>query len=225
MEISPPGWLGQHHLFAALEPAELDSTLRAAAPLRLDPGEELFSMGQPARRFFVVEAGGIVLYRLSPAGEEKIIEIIQPRQSFAEAVMFLDGQRYPVSARALAESVVWGFGMDPYRALLETSPALCFKLLGRMSQKLHQLLQDIDQLSLSNARMRVAHYLLDAAPAGGSNRYQVEWETPKQILASRLSVRPETFSRILQQLTQSGAIQVQGKVVTVLDAAKLRGAE
>jgi CRP-like cAMP-binding protein len=225
MEISPPDWLVQHHLFAALEPADMAEALQSAAPLRLEAGEDLFSMGQPARRFFVVEAGSILLYRLSPAGEEKIIEIIQPRQSFAEAVMFLDGQRYPVSARALAESVVWGFGMDAYRALLETSPALCFKLLGRMSQKLHQLLQDIDQLSLSNARMRVAQYLLDAAPAGNPARYQVQWDTPKQILASRLSVRPETFSRILQQLTQSGAIQVQGKVVTVLDAQRLRACD
>jgi CRP-like cAMP-binding protein len=222
MEISPPGWLSQHHLFAALDPADLAATLRAAVPIQLEPGEELFTMGQPARRFFVVDAGGILLYRLSPAGEEKIIEIIQSRQSFAEAVMFLDGQRYPVSARALSDSQVWGFGIEAYRALLETSPALCFKLLGRMSQKLHQLLQDIDQLSLSNARMRVAQYLLDAAPAGNPARYEVQWDTPKQVLASRLSVRPETFSRILQQLTQSGAIQVLGKTVTVLDAQRLR---
>ncbi|MGZ8189322.1 MAG: helix-turn-helix domain-containing protein [Methylosarcina sp.] len=50
----------------------------------------------------------------------------------------------------------------------------------------------------------------------------MEWETPKQILASRLSVRPETFSRILQQLSRKGLISVQGKTVEVLDIKALR---
>jgi CRP-like cAMP-binding protein len=225
MRTSPPDWFGQHHLFAPLEAADLARVLDSATPTRLDAGEELFSHGTPARRFYILEDGGVLLYRLSPAGEEKVIEIIQPRQSFAEAVMFMDGQRYPVSARALVDSAVWGFEMKTYRTLLEASPALCLKLLGRMSQRLHQLLQEVDQLSLNNARMRVVQYLLDAAPDGKPDQYQVQWDTPKQILASRLSVRPETFSRILQRLSQSGAIRVQGKVVTVLDAERLRTCE
>ncbi|MGZ8096459.1 MAG: helix-turn-helix domain-containing protein, partial [Methylosarcina sp.] len=54
------------------------------------------------------------------------------------------------------------------------------------------------------------------------SRYTLEWETPKQILASRLSVRPETFSRILQQLSRKGLISVQGKTVEVLDVKALR---
>lgn len=225
MTTYPPDWFGQHHLFSALEPADLATVLDSATPARLEAGQELFSHGTPARRFYILEDGGVLLYRLSPAGEEKVIEIIQPRQSFAEAVMFMDGQRYPVSARALVDSAVWGFEMKAYRTLLEASPTLCLKLLGRMSQRLHQLLQEVDQLSLNNARMRVVQYLLDAAPDGKPGQYQVQWETPKQILASRLSVRPETFSRILQRLSQSGAIRVQGKVVTVLDAERLRACE
>ncbi|MGZ8144335.1 MAG: helix-turn-helix domain-containing protein [Methylosarcina sp.] len=42
------------------------------------------------------------------------------------------------------------------------------------------------------------------------------------MLASRLSVRPETFSRILQQLSRKGLISVQGKTVEVLDIKALR---
>jgi CRP-like cAMP-binding protein len=222
MKKPVPDWLHRHLLFAELEESQRGQVMAAASFVRLDAGDELFSHGQRARHFFVLETGAILLYRLSPAGEEKVIEIIQPRQSFAEAVMFMDGNLYPVSARALAESELWGFDMKTFRAALETSPAICFRLLGRMSQRLHQLLQEIDQLTLQNATMRVAHYLLGSAPEGNPKSYAVQWDTPKQVLASRLSVRPETFSRILNQLARAGVIQVQGRTVEVLDAVKLK---
>jgi len=222
MKKSVPDWLYRHLLFAELEEPQLTQVIAASLPVRLEAGEELFSHGQRASRFFILETGTIQLYRLSPAGEEKVIEIIQPQQSFAEAVMFMEGNLYPVSARAIFPCELWGFDMNVFRAALQTSPAVCFRLLGRMSQRLHQLLQEIDQLTLQNATMRVAQYLLRSAPDRNCARYRVQWDTPKQVLASRLSVRPETFSRILQQLAQAGTIQVDGKTVEVLDAARLR---
>lgn len=222
MKKSVPDWLYRHLLFAQLEEPQLTQVIAAALPVRLEAGEELFSHGQRASRFYILETGTIQLYRLSAAGEEKVIELIQPRQSFAEAVMFMEGNLYPVSARAIVPSELWGFDMKVFRTVLQTSPAVCFRLLGRMSQRLHQLLQEIDELTLQNATMRVAQYLLRSAPHQNCTCYSVQWETPKQVLASRLSVRPETFSRILQQLVQAGMIQVHGKTVEVLDAARLR---
>ncbi|MGX2030119.1 MULTISPECIES: Crp/Fnr family transcriptional regulator [Methylocaldum] len=222
MKKSVPDWLYKHLLFAELEEPQLTQVIAAALPVWLEAGEELFSHGQRASRFYILETGTIQLYRLSAAGEEKVIELIQPRQSFAEAVMFMEGNLYPVSARAIVPSELWGFDMKVFRTVLQTSPAVCFRLLGRMSQRLHQLLQEIDELTLQNATMRVAQYLLRSAPDQNCTCYSVQWETPKQVLASRLSVRPETFSRILQQLVQAGMIQVHGKTVEVLDAARLR---
>jgi CRP-like cAMP-binding protein len=222
MKKSVPDWLYKHLLFAELEEPQKTQIIAVALPVRLEAGEELFSHGQRASRFYILEKGTIQLYRLSAAGEEKVIELIQPRQSFAEAVMFMEGNLYPVSARAIVPCELWGFDMKVFRSVLQTSPAVCFRLLGRMSQRLHQLLQEIDELTLQNATMRVSQHLLRAAPDQNCTCYSVQWETPKQVLASRLSVRPETFSRILQQLVQAGMIQVHGKTVEVLDAARLR---
>jgi Mn-dependent DtxR family transcriptional regulator len=52
--------------------------------------------------------------------------------------------------------------------------------------------------------------------------YKIQWTAPKATLASRLSVRPETFSRILKQLTRDGLIEVQGKTITILNLEALR---
>ena len=42
------------------------------------------------------------------------------------------------------------------------------------------------------------------------------------IVASRLNVTPEHFSRILHDLTDAGLIAVEGRDVKILEAAKLR---
>ncbi|RLA20104.1 MAG: Crp/Fnr family transcriptional regulator, partial [Gammaproteobacteria bacterium] len=49
-----------------------------------------------------------------------------------------------------------------------------------------------------------------------------KWDTPKTVIASRLSVRPETFSRILKQLIQEHLIKVEGKNIEILDIDGLK---
>jgi CRP-like cAMP-binding protein len=43
------------------------------------------------------------------------------------------------------------------------------------------------------------------------------------VIASRLNLTPETFSRILNNLSSQGLIAVDGRDVTICDVALLRG--
>ena len=45
----------------------------------------------------------------------------------------------------------------------------------------------------------------------------------KSVIASRLNMTPEHFSRILHELAESGLIEVSGRTVRVLDLERLRG--
>ena len=135
--------------------------------------------------------------------------------------MFMQGGAYPVNAQAVADSQLVRIEIDAFRSLLEQSPQTCLKILGHMSQRLHGAVQEIDQLTLQNAKMRVIQFLLRELPVDATSPTVLQWTTPKAVLASRLSVRPETFSRILQQLTQEKLIQVEGKSVVVLDIEAL----
>ncbi|MGY6275172.1 Crp/Fnr family transcriptional regulator, partial [Methylomonas sp. MgM2] len=120
-------------------------------------------------------------------------------------------------AKAVIASKLWRIEMKPFLGLLQASNALCLRMLGSLSKRLHGAIQDIEQLTLQNASMRVIQLLLQSAPDGEGNQYSLDLETPKQVLASRLSVRPETFSRILQQLSRKELISVQGKTIHILD--------
>ena len=212
----------EHYLFAILDNSQFRRLQAGIQSLSLAEGEHLFHFGHRARYFYVLRTGQIQLYRLSPGGEEKVIELIQHGQSFAEAVMFFKSNAYPVSAKAVLDCDLWRIEMSAFLSLLQESNELCLSLLGGMSRRLHGAIQDIDQLALQNASMRVIQLLLQSAPDHGANHYSLDLETPKQVLASRLSVRPETFSRILQQLSRKGLIAVQGKTIEVMDLQALQ---
>jgi len=137
--------------------------------------------------------------------------------------MFMGPQgRYPVSATAVADSVLLAFSQKSYLGLLRESPDLCFGLLASMSRRLHMLVNQIDSLTLQNATNRLVAYLLEQIPAGVKASPEVQLTTPKSAIASRLAIQPETLSRILARLRDGGFIDVQGAHITMRDIDALR---
>ena len=209
-------------VLTALSEEQLGRVRRGARLVQLAEGEHLFEHGQKAERFFMLREGRIKLYRLSPDGDEKVIEIIRPGQSFAEAVMFMKGKRYPVSAQALTRSELVAFDNTIFLQILHESVETCFRVMAAMSMRLRARVNEIEALALQNATLRLVNYLLGEVPENAGETAEIRLPAPKNVIASRLSVQPETLSRILHQLSDKGLITVQGRTITLHDIPALR---
>ena len=182
-----------------------------------EAGHLLFDRGQPAQYFFIVIEGQVNLVIYSKAGEEKIVDILGPGNSFAEAVMFMAAPGYPVSAVAATQSKVARFPSREYLAILRESPETCLRMLGNLSQRLHMRLRDIEYLTLESATHRLVRLIESRLPVDANGPAEVTLQESRQELASRLSMKPETLSRILRHLADNGAIVVHGRVLQVPD--------
>ena len=207
-------------LFSRLNQEQLERVSLHSTRLRLSEGEVLFEQDSPANAFYLVTHGMIKLFRLSASGEEKIIEIVSPGQTFAEALMFLDIKCYPVSAAVLGHdgAELISVNADDFAEMLRGSMDTCFMVMAAMSQRLRGMVREIDDLSLQSATCRVADYMLHCVTKGGTSFHL---EIPKHALASRLSVKPETLSRIIKSLSNKQIIKVAGSHVDVLDVESL----
>jgi CRP-like cAMP-binding protein len=208
-------------LLSQLTDEQLQRVATHAVRRQLHEGEWLFAQGDPAARFYLVEAGQIRLFRLAADGGEKIIEIVSPGQTFAEALMFMRAPRYPVSAAALEPTTLFALDANDFAAMLRESVDTCFVVLAALSQRLRALIGEIDDLTLHTARSRVARYLLSHCPR---DRRALTLEVTKAVLASRLSIKPETFSRVIKQLTIEGVLEVRGGHITIHDRDALERA-
>ena len=202
------------HLFSELTEAQLDRVRRHSHLIDMVEGESLFFQGDEAVSFYLVLSGRIKLYRVSPDGKEKVVEIMESGATFAEALMFIDEPHYPVTATALGPSRVIGINSRDFKSMLYESIDTCFLLMGSMCFRLRDLIREIDALSLDTGTVRTVSYLLQQAPPDQDN---FELQVAKSVIASRLSVKPETFSRILKNLHERKIVSIDGRNVMIHD--------
>ena len=208
-------------LFSKMQQDELERIAGGGALRRVERGKILFRAGEPCNEFHVVVLGQVKLFAISPTGVEKVIELCGPSDSFAEAVMFMEAPGYPVSAVAAVQSTVARFPSREYMSILRESPETCLRMLGNLSQRLHMRIREIEYLTLESATHRLVRLIESRLPADAHGPAEVTLQESRQELASRLSMKPETLSRLLRHLADAGAIVVHGRVLQVPDRKRL----
>lgn len=208
-------------LFQNLTPGHLDHIAAGTKETRLEKGEVLFRKGTPALGFYVVVFGQIKLGITSPQGNEKVVEIIGPRQCFGEAMMFLS-RPFPVTAEALTDSLVVYVSRESVDRLLADDPSFARAMLAGLSFRLHSLIHDVESYSMRSSTQRVIGYLLQQCPEQPDAAVEISLPTSKMVIASRLNLTPETLSRVFHDLTQNRLIEVDGRTIRILNPLRLR---
>ncbi|MDD5240529.1 MAG: Crp/Fnr family transcriptional regulator [Sulfuricella sp.] len=210
-------------LFKEMGPDEIDRIAQSTRESHVSRGEIIFQRGDPSHGFYVVIHGQLKLAFSSPQGVEKVVHLVGPGKTFGEAVMFMD-MPYPVYAQAIADSALLHISRSAVFEGIERDPVFSRKMLAGLSSRLHSLIGDVEAYSLRSCTQRVIGYLLQHGVDMPDDSTDIHINLPasKTVIASRLNISPETFSRILHDLSASGMISVKGKDVAILDIVKLR---
>lgn len=215
-------FLNKLPLFNEVPPDQLTQIAQSVTESHVSRGDVIFRRGDPCVGFHIVIYGQVKLAFTSPDGNEKVVEIIGPGHSFGEALMFME-KPYIVAAQALADSLLLHVPKQAVFGELERDSKFARKMLAGLSRRLHGLISDVEAYSLSSGAQRVIGYLLKSEPQHDGD--QITLEVSKTVLASRLNLTPEHFSRILHDLAAKQLIGVDGRAITILDIEKLRSYE
>ena len=222
-KIRTSAFLANLPLFRELSAEEIDHLAQGTTEHHVPRGTVVVNKGDPNEGFHLVVYGQIKLSLTTPQGDEKVVEIIGPGFSFGEALMFM-GKPYIVTATALADSLLLHVRRETVFEGLARDPEFARRMLAGMSRKLHSLVSDLESVTLKSGRERVIGYLLrqDTGGADGDTPFTVKLPVSKAIVASRLNLTPEHFSRILHELQADGLIEVAGRDVKIVDPIRLR---
>lgn len=224
MEADSPLYatLRRHYLFSGLNQHDYDELVLGVSGKTLEKGEVLFHRGDVAINFYFLDFGLIELNLISATGEKKVLEVVSPGRTFAEAIAFMQEQKYPVTAEAIADSMLCQIPIKSYIELVYSNPDACMRLLSDVCQHLHARVREIENLTVQNARSRLATYLLDHVVETNDDEATVRLELPRHVIASRLSIQPETLSRLLRSLVDEGVLTIEDRVIFVHSLARLR---
>ena len=220
--IDPREFLKRLPLFNDFGAEELSAIAAATTEVHVARGTAVFQRGDPCNGFHTVIFGQVKLGFVSVQGNEKIVEVVGPGHSFGEALMFME-RPYILNAHAMADTMLLHISKQAIFGELERNPAFARRMLAGMSRRLHGLISDVESYSLRSGSQRIVGYLLKEEPEDDGARIMLGMS--KKMLASRLNLTPEYFSRVLHELVEKGMIAVSGREITILDLARLRAFE
>jgi len=213
--------LRSHHLFEPLNEEQMEELMSSSHLLNVDKGSPLFRQGEPVTSFYFVISGAVKVYRLAADGQEKVFDVISARQTVAEAMLFNESANYSACAEALEPTQLYRLSSSVYLRLLQSNNRLAFALIGRLSGRMQQRLNEIETLSLKNSTHRVVRYLLNQLGQCNESASSFNLPMAKQLIAGHLSIQPETFSRVIRRLTDEHVISQSGRQINVLNRFRL----
>ena len=205
-------------LFSALADEALAALLGSFGTIKRAAGVVIFGPTEKAERFYVVLAGRVKLYKLSPRGDEQILHLYGPGNAFAEAAV-LGGGTYPAFAEAVEDTTLLEIGRRELRRAIEANPELAMGMMAGLSAKLREFNRLIEELSLKEVPARLAGALLRLADRAGGDRFRLK--QTKRELAAQIGTVSETLSRALRRLQDAGLVSVRGAEITVQDRGGL----
>ena len=211
-------------LFANLTEAELQALTARTCRKRFQKSEQLFAEGDPCAGLFLVAAGKIRIFKLSPSGREQILAVEGPGSSFAELPVF-DGGNYPAAASAIEDTEVLFISRKDFQSFCREHPDVALKVISVVGSRLRRLVGIIEELSFTTVRQRLIALILRLAQGTGTpskQGIQVELTKSHQDLAAELGTVRELVSRNLSRLQAEGYLDVEGRKIVVKDLPGLK---
>ncbi|MGH1378746.1 MAG: Crp/Fnr family transcriptional regulator [Alphaproteobacteria bacterium] len=210
-------------LFLTIDEETLEDIVKHCRNKKLYKGQELFAAGDDADNFYIILNGWVKLSRISRDGEEIIIHVFGPGESFAEAAVFGDKRKYPVYAQSIEDAEVVEIPRSLFIKKIEEDSRFALRLLGSISAHQHYLVQQLEQVTSRTAPQRIGAFLLRFCKRhteGTDGVMVVDLPYDKAIISTRLSIKPETFSRALAKLEPYG-VSADKRSITIKSPEEL----
>jgi CRP-like cAMP-binding protein len=194
--------------FHGLAEDQLRKIKQIAVDRHFTKGKLNYSEGDRSEGFYVVVAGMVKIFKLSIEGKEHIMRIVGPGESFGQVSVYA-GRTFPAGAQAIAKSHLLFLPRSTFVDLITRNPSLALSMLASLSMRLREFTVHVERLALKEVPGRLAAYLIHLVDESKNDQGLVSLNISKVQLASLLGTTPETLSRILSQMADSGLIEVE----------------
>ena len=209
-------------LFKGLDEEALTSIGFEVGQMDLRRGTAVYRPGDPCSGIHVVVTGHVKVSLGTADGAEKVVDLAGPGQTLGETAVFLD-RPHKTSAETLSDCRLFHIAKEQVFAAVQSHPGFAQRIIAGLSHRLDRFISDLESLTLHSGTERVVAYLLSRLE-GEERRPHIGVTLPasKGVIASRLNLTQEHFSRILHDLAATNLIRVDGRYITIPDVAQLR---
>jgi CRP-like cAMP-binding protein len=206
-------------LFSALRPEDSATLVRNSRTRSWERGKFLFMHGDTITHFYVICRGTIQIFRETPDGHEITSDMLIAGDTINAEEIITKQTIHAMNARAVDDALILEIPVAWMRENLSSFDHIAAHLMAGLSERLHNAQMEAEHQSTMSATQIVACYLQRLCVLYRFDPHGFELPYSKTLIASRLRIELETFSRTLQKLKEQG-ITVTGSHVSFTDMKK-----
>ncbi len=184
-------------------------------------GDVLFREGEPGREMYVVQAGKVNITK-TVRGTEKILATLGAGEFFGEMSIL---NNKPRSAGAVVNEDAKLLVIDPktFEAMIRGNVEIAVRLIKKLSDRLQEADEQIENLLLRDPNSRVVHHLLQAAQKRGKETPQGRLvQVNLNELHGRMGLSAEEVQEAVNKTAKARIIALVPEGVVVPDPGKMQ---
>ena len=204
-------------IFQGLTHEQQLQVARVARPTQVERDEIVYAPGALTSQLIVMHTGRVKMSRIGPDGHEQIVRVLGPGDFVGESA-FLTGARPDHLARAVDAGSMCVFRHTDLARLVQAHPSIAVRMLQGLSARLDQTERRLASVISTDVSARLAEYLVSLPGRHTVAGLVVTLPLAKKDIASLLDTTPESLSRQLRRLSDSGVIrQGPGRRIALVD--------
>jgi CRP/FNR family transcriptional regulator, cyclic AMP receptor protein len=155
MPVANPDMLRAIHLFQMLDDEELKTLSRELDEVYFLEGQNIFSMGQPGDKMYIVESGRVELFLQDKANDRVQLGFAHSGELFGE-LSLLSSEPRSASARALEKTKLIAVDQNDLNILVTAHPAAALDMMAALSKRLRDTNRLVQERTIRNPNDEVA---------------------------------------------------------------------
>ena len=208
----------------ALAKSELEAIDKCRRVITREPGEILFSQGEKGNGVYCIKSGLIGLRRVDINGNSVLIRLVSAGFTVGYRT-FLTGQAHINSAEALTSSTLCYVPRPMVEQLLKANPLLGERFLQHFYDDTIDTENDYVRSLTMGMKSRFLHLILVFYERFGyqdeNGNAVVDLPVKKGEIAELVGVRPESISRLIDQLQNDEVLRIKDRRVEFADVDRV----
>ncbi|WP_371185331.1 fumarate/nitrate reduction transcriptional regulator Fnr [Thalassotalea maritima] len=194
----------------------LDEIIERKKPIQKNT--QIFKAGEPLKTLYAIRSGTFKTFVISEQGEEQITGF-----HLAGDLMGFDAlasRTHPSFAKALETSMVCEIPYEVLDSLSNKIPRLKAQMLNLMSDEISCNNEMLLLLNRKNAEEKLATFLVKyGRRLGNRHLSSLQFNLPmtRSEIGNYIGLTIETISRLMTRFQKDGLIQVENKLITIID--------
>ncbi len=211
-------------IFSQLEEKELRSINNNITVKKIKKGDTLYLQGTSDKNVYILKKGAVKVTKLTPDGKTIIIDIFKDNTLFGE-MSIVEPEERDETVEVIEDGHICIMSKEDFDTTLKAFPDISTKITKMMGLRRWKVENKLLDLLYSTVEQRIAKTIINLIDDFGlktETGLTLKLKLTHQDLSDLIASTRETVTATLNHLKSVGAIDTEGKHITIKDLEKLK---